>query len=219
MSEVVEQHDWTRLVGYAPKRTGWEQAVVLARWCHVYRLIGVGAALLVVLAASAVAAQPAQGPRPSSSAKVTRALIRELAADHRPLAEAIDPARGLVRASWPNSGAEGAAIPRPRHLCGAALERALPGLRREQARLARTAPGGLFDCKNHPRAECVLSELVDEYSNHHHLVFRADAARGLVLESWIDLDESATSAESRIKQRRWAAALVRRARRAGCPRS
>jgi hypothetical protein len=149
--------------------------------------------------------------------RATTELIRELATGLRPLAEVIDPERGLVRASTWNSGAEDYVGPAPRHLCGTELVRALPDLRRELAHLARGADGGSFECRNRPKAECTLTEAVDEYSNVHHLVFRKSTGGRVVLESWIDLDEALTSDESKAEQRRWAAELVKRARAAGCP--
>ena len=146
---------------------------------------------------------------------ITKRLLRELGWGLRPMTDVIDPSRGVVRASTPNSGAEVDYTPPPRHMCGAELD--LEGGRRGLLAVARNEEGGYLTCRNVPRHECVGSELVDEYSNHDHVVFVEDPVRGLVLESWIDLDESLTSVESQRTQRRWARDLVAAARARGCP--
>jgi hypothetical protein len=146
--------------------------------------------------------------------KVTKRFFRELGWGLRPISDVIDPRHGLVRASWPNSGAEEDHTPAPRHLCGAAVD--LEELRRGLLWLAAQEESGYFGCRNTPQHECSGSELVDEYSNHHHVVFIDDPDRGLVLESWIDLDEGLTSPESQREQRRWAKRLVEDARAHPC---
>ncbi|MBZ0235729.1 MAG: hypothetical protein K8M05_25600, partial [Deltaproteobacteria bacterium] len=156
---------------------------------------------------AAVAAPPTQ---------VTKRLLRELGWGLRPIADVIDPRRGVVLASWPNSGAEVDHTPSPRHLCGADLDH--EGLRRGLLQVAGHEEEGYLVCKNQPVHECVGSELVDEYSNHDHLVFVEDPVRGLVLESWIDLDEGLSSDEAKLRQRRWAERLVTDARARPCPR-
>jgi hypothetical protein len=158
-----------------------------------------------------VCATAAIAPRPTV---VTKRFFRELAWGLRPMTDVIDPRRGVVRASWPNSGAEEDHTPAPRHLCGADLD--LEELRRGLLWLAAQEESGVFDCRNSPVHACGGSELVDEYSNSHDVVFVDDPDRGLVLESWIDLDTALTSAESQREQRRWAARLVADARAHPC---
>jgi hypothetical protein len=164
--------------------------------------------------APAVHRRTCVAPAPARPTELTKRLVRELAWGLRPMSDVIDPRRGLVRGSWPNSGAEEDHTPAPRHLCGAALD--LEAVRRELLWLADQEERGYFNCRNRPRHECTGSELVDEYSNHHHVVFVDDADRGLVLESWIDLDEGLTSDESQREQRLWAKGLVADARAHPC---
>jgi hypothetical protein len=155
-------------------------------------------------------------PAPAPPTRVTKLLLRELATGLRPLSDVIDPARGIVRASQPNCATDDCSGPAASHLCGAELDRALPRLRRALAHLVRAAEGGSFECGQRS-SECELSEMIDEYSNVHHLAFRRRPDGNLALESWIDLDEALTSDASKAEQRRWANRLVRQARAAGCP--
>lgn len=152
---------------------------------------------------------------PSPPIVVTKRLLRELGWGLRPMADVVDPRRGVVRASWPNSGAEVDHTPPPRHLCGADPD--LEALRRGLLQVAGHEEEGYLVCKNRPVHECAGSELVDEYSNHDHLVFVEDPVRGLVLESWIDLDEGLSSDEAKQRQRRWAERLVADAHAHPCP--
>jgi len=145
---------------------------------------------------------------------VTKRLLRELGWGLRPMADVIDLRRGVVRASWPNSGSEDDRTPPARHLCGADVD--LEAFRRGLLGVASNEEGGYLACKNVPRHECVGSELIDEYSNHDHVVFVDDPDRGVVLESWIDLDENLTSPENQGTQRRWASRLVADARARPC---
>ena len=178
-----------------------------------------GVVLEALVSPADAKAPPARACAPiarSKPVRLTKGLVRELVWGLRPIADVIDPRRGVVRASWPNSGAEDAYEPPPQHLCGRDLDP--EKLRREllHAVIAgETAP--YFECGNTSVRECIFSALVDEYSNHHHLVFRDDAVRGLVIESWIDLDEGLSSQESRREQRRWARKLVETARASPCP--
>lgn len=159
-------------------------------------------------AAGCVATTPA---RPTV---LTKRLLRELAWGLRPMADVIDPRRGLVRASQPNCASEDCVTAPPRHLCGAALD--LEAIRRGLVGVVANEAMGSLACTNTPRRECVGSAMIDEWSNWDHVGFVDDPARGLVLESWIDLDESLTTAESQRAQRRWAQQLVDQARAAPC---
>ncbi len=97
------------------------------------------ALLVLVLLTNVVAAQP----------KATRAFMREIAAGKHRAAELLDPGRGLTLLVYTSGEREPAVTRTARHLCGAAAERELARMIRDELAPAVELDEA-FACRNRP---------------------------------------------------------------------
>lgn len=172
------------------------------------------AAIAPVDAASVTASDdvPVDAPRVVTPHET---LLRAVAAGTTPVADVIDPARGLTRVTYieaPPSG-EGRETIATHRLCGAAIARSAADVRRDvSAALEQAAAMESFECANDM---CLVTGM--EYAPTWRIYFARGDGGPLRIESIVQMSEAAMN-EAWIRRATTYVDRARAAQRSPCPR-
>jgi len=175
-------------------------------------------------AAPAQAPRPDAGPAPDANPMVvTQSLMLSIGSGKTPLARFLDARAGVVfidHSPDASGGASGVVAEKPSLKCGDALAQLAATVQKRMASAngVRAAyQEGRLRCRNQPGPPTCTFGRAMEGDPAVHLVFRVDAARGLLLRA-VTLDDEAAVPEERVAaEHRAQAALIERLAASGCP--
>jgi len=147
----------------------------------------------------------------------TKALVNELAAGKRKLADLVDPKAGVVLLERFDGPGEPPPKKTSKLLCGKQLTNTIATW---QARLAKEVPDyakeGHVDCENKPAPMCTYGR-VGEWDPAIHLRFRLDDDKGLLLTA-ISIDDEVLVDEAVVeREHRTQTRLITKLSASGCP--
>ncbi len=144
-------------------------------------------------------------------------LMAELASGTRTLGDFVEPSTGVVLLERYRGAGETPRTIVEKQLCGAELTKTIA---RWQKRLATELPAylkaGLVACSNRPGPRCSYGRM-GEWDPAIHLVFRPDAARGLVLLAITSDDEVLVGDDEIAREHATQTRLIAKLSAKACP--